>query len=70
MKGKRGGLCQSSAPTHKDWKGVMGENQTHKIQNSNLVSLAHGGNVGKVGAKQRRLVNDGKGVKDDTMGKY
>ena len=42
----------------------MGENQTHKIQNSNLVPLAHGGNVGKVGAKQRRLVNDGNGVKD------
>ena len=42
----------------------MGENQTYKIQNGVLVSLAHGGNVGKVGAKQRRLVNDGNGVKD------
>ena len=31
-------------------KGVMGENQTHKIQNGVLVPLAHGGNVGAVGA--------------------
>ena len=45
----------------------MGENQTHKNQNSILVSLAHGGNVGKVGAKQRRLVNDGNGVTDETV---